>query len=106
MQGASGHKVSQLIGNCDQRNEVATVNAAVLVASFFVDRPNRTPVLICVVWLESLCDDAEIAEHIRTEAIAGERDITTLRVLLLRSLLPQSVELLARMRGRELHALR
>ena len=43
----------------------------------------------------------EIAEHIRQEAVAGERDLAALRVLLLRSLLPQSIELLARMRGRD-----
>ena len=48
----------------------------------------------------------EIAEHIRTEAVAGERDLTALRVLLLISLLPQSIELLARMRGREPNELR
>ena len=40
----------------------------------------------------------EIAKHIRIEAVAGERDLNAFRVLLLRSLLPQSMELLARLR--------
>ena len=99
MQSASGHEVLQLVSICNQRNEVATVNA-VLVASCFAARPIEVRSdLRCLA--RKPVTRREIAEHIRKEAVAGKRDLTALRVLLLRSLLPQSIELLARMRGRD-----
>ena len=77
MQSASGHEVLQLVSNCDQRNEVATVNAAVLVASFFAARPIEVRSdLRCLA--RKPVTRREIAEHIRKEAVAGKRDLTAL----------------------------
>ena len=77
MQSASGHEVLQLVSNCDQRNEVATVNAAVLVASCFAARPIEVRSdLRCLA--RKPVTTLEIAEHIRKEAVAGKRDLTAL----------------------------
>lgn len=53
-----------MVSNCDQRNEVATVNAAVLVASCFAARPIEVRSdLRCLA--RKPVTRLEIAEHIR-----------------------------------------